>query len=568
MPVVFNTPLAPPQAREPIAENPELFNEWLNLVDECLMQKMGKSQTKTVSGWTGLENALSNKGLFILGADNKQLTFCKPLSSAMGTAGIMDQIKDMMQASTEGRLFVRDNDTGMLMQLQTNDLNLDSCSIGLSEPADQVPGITGDVHTAAQVMTKPKSPSILTRFLALFSDKYAQEIRNYEAAKARYELFEQGIMAVEDPKPTEPAAAPELKGPKVVYEEEKHVLSPHEAINITNFFKSVTNHVAGCLDIKLKKGEQTTKAVNFPENYPISLTKEQIGILGVLSITDPTLTVKVSNNQLTSNPTKQYGKCVTALYKNELLPTSKSTTNGFLIGGLNKLGEALNDLANNKDYTKLAKIIADGLTENNKLLSKQESFSDLYTSCAEMGVKILNILNKNQPLKEAVMEQLGPETKEFDTARNAKALSDLRIKALEHKAHLTNQFSVRGNDTEQSHVAYGTNKEVAYLGLTSYIECKMKLKKFDLSTTEYGLPGKIDDLFNDLEISSVLINFRHDTDHREAMLNNPLKMGNLFTKAVNTLDLDKQNELQKALEIQHKREALNNEQNPMVSQPQ
>ena len=93
------------------------------------------------------------------------------------------------------------------------------------------------------------------------------------------------------------------------------------------------------------------------------------------------------------------------------------------------MGAALRQAATG-DYEKLAKIIADGLTHNNKFLQNQKELSDLYTGCAEMGQMMIKLMDKNDDLKKAVMDQLGADTKQIDIANTAKNISDFRVDAM------------------------------------------------------------------------------------------------------------------------------------------
>ena len=83
----------------------------------------GEAFGEQETGWKNITEARENKALFVLDTVGNRAIFCKNLTIHASTAEMQEQILEMMHASAEGRLFIRERETGMLMQLNTSQLD-------------------------------------------------------------------------------------------------------------------------------------------------------------------------------------------------------------------------------------------------------------------------------------------------------------------------------------------------------------------------------------------------------------------------------------------------------------
>jgi hypothetical protein len=186
---------------------------------------------------------------------------------------------------------------------------------------------------------------------------------------------------------------------------------------------------------------------------------------------------------------------------------------------------------------KLGKLLADGLTQNNKWLAKQTDLSDYYTVYAELGGKLLNIVEKNEQLKQAFNKRLGKNTNQIDMAKAAKNISDLRVKVLPLKEQLMKDFTkyqkshTEGVKDTPLHVS--TNEEIATICQLCMIQQSMKMEDFDLATTEYAESNMVNEVNDFLKDSEQLEIFRTKSDYREVTLDDVSKMVTLYSSAIN-----------------------------------
>ena len=115
MPYTYYADATAPEANNPIAFNSNAMKEWIHTAREAVK---GDAQNPTPTGWTKLSDMMSGKGLFMLNDKLDTITFVNP--DFMGNPEqAMQQMKEVMQASADGRLYMRNSKDGMLMQLKT-----------------------------------------------------------------------------------------------------------------------------------------------------------------------------------------------------------------------------------------------------------------------------------------------------------------------------------------------------------------------------------------------------------------------------------------------------------------
>ena len=115
MPYTYYADATAPEANNPIAFNSSAMKEWIHTAREAVK---GDAQNPTPTGWTKLSDMMSGKGLFMLNDKLDTITFVNP--DFMGNPEqAMEQMKEVMQASADGRLYMRNSKDGMLMQLKT-----------------------------------------------------------------------------------------------------------------------------------------------------------------------------------------------------------------------------------------------------------------------------------------------------------------------------------------------------------------------------------------------------------------------------------------------------------------
>jgi hypothetical protein len=249
-----------------------------------------------------------------------------------------------------------------------------------------------------------------------------------------------------------------------------------------------------------------------------------------------------SGKKYVSDPDTTYREFVGShlLQGNPLSPHSTA----FRSVATRLVGAALKQAATG-DYEKLAKIIADGLTQNNKLLQSQKELSDLYTECAEMGQMMIKLMDKNDDLKKAVMDQLGADTKQIDIANTAKNISDFRVDAMKTYQEMMKTINLfvdsdiknsKGEVIGQKHtpiVQYEVT-DIAKVALLSKIEMDMNFGKINLEDSQFANPDEAKNIVKDYGTSAVLDAFQWDAN-RSALLQDPKKMMDLFDAATDKM---------------------------------
>ena len=288
----------------------------------------------------------------------------------------------------------------------------------------------------------------------------------------------------------------------------------------------------------------------------MGLTKEEVGVLAAIACGSAELSFKDSSGIVRQNePDKYYTRIISNHYAEGQQLTSKGAKSFHALARR----EVRNALESG-DMEKLGRLLADGLTQNNKWLAKQTDLSDYYTVYAELGDRLLNIVDKNEQLKQAFNNRLGENTQQINMAKAAKNISDLRVKVLPLKEQLMKDFTKyqksnkEGEKDKPLHVS--SNEEIATICQLCMIQQSMKMRQFNLATTEYAEPNMVDEANAFLKDSTQLEIFRTKSAYREIALDDVSRMANLYSGAINIKNAemteqkqaqivaDKQNEMQ------------------------
>lgn len=512
------------------------------------------------SGWSNFTEAMQNNGLFILDSDNNRINFCKPVALGVGDDAAVQQIQEMMQAGAEGRLFLRLKDTDLVMQLKTQTLTQDECNLEMSAAVRDIPGVEGISEAAQPALEKPESPSILAHIIAFFApnSEYGKQVAAYKAAKARYNDFRAGFAKLPEPKAVSAPAVNEVAGQNVQLQNEG--IQPENQEQLENKVQqgeqqkdqeypsrglnpySEENVKAAADSMTL---DEKTVAKVLPENCPLQYNGKQLGTLAAMAMGNPDLHVTSARTgeKVFNKPDVYYKEVVGNRYLQNL-PTSK-TAAGLNLASRSAVYSALKSVTETGDYSKLAKIIACGLKQNNKMLQEQKELSDIYTGYANLGARAMKIMNANEELKQAVMDQLGPDAEQqIKIAKAAKNISDLRVKAMKVYHKMEKDFHVFGDvrtyDDDGKVImnkraaATYTTADIALIALANNIDLDMNFKKFELDGNKYAEPKEINDIVNDYARTEVMSDFLKQ-ENRGELFKDPLKMKELYGAATDEL---------------------------------
>ena len=561
MPVRFKTDVTQPLSKNTKALTTEDNLLWLVEATEAV----NKAQT----GWNDFGEALENRGLFMLDDEQNQIIFCLPQNRSRNYD---QQTRDMMQASMEGRLFVRNNETGRLMQLRAKTLTDKDCELELSEPVLEIPG----VQDLIPALRAPEAPSIWARIAAWFApnSKYGQKVAAYDSYVAGFvKLPEEQVDSepdidelagrLQEKEKVDADSREAQKQNELQQENEQQKELPKEneqpakeeeneypTFGLKKYSKKVLENCFARMAFGKKAAEDAQK--NIPDTSPVRFDGKELGLLVVMAMANSELsfTSKKSGNKHVSNPDTTYSEFVGShlLQGNPL----SAHTAAYRTGATRLVGAALKQAADG-NYEKLAKIIADGLTQNNKLLQSQKELSDLYTECAEMGQMMIKLMDKNDDLKKAVMNQLGADTKQIQIANTAKNISDFRVDAMKTYQEMMKTINLfvhsdikdsNGNVIGQKHIPIVQYEvtDIAKVALLSKIEMDMNLGNINLEDSQFAKPDEAKNIVKDYGTSAVLDAFQWDAN-RSALLQNPKKMMDLFNAATDemggALDLKK-----------------------------
>ena len=266
----------------------------------------------------------------------------------------------------------------------------------------------------------------------------------------------------------------------------------------------------------------------------MGLTKEEVGVLAAIACGSAELSFQdTKSGQIAhNNPDQYYSRIISTHYAEGQQLSSKGAKSFHALARK----EVKNALESN-DMAKLGRLLADGLSQNNKWLAKQTDLSDYYTVYAELGGKLLDIVGKNEQLKQAFDKHLGENTQQINMAKAAKNISDLRVKVMPLKEQLMKDFTKyqksnkEGEKDTPLHVS--SNEEISTICQLCVIQQSMKMRIFDLATTEYTESNMVNEVNDFLKDSTQLEIFRTKSDYREVALDDVSKMATLYSGAIN-----------------------------------
>jgi hypothetical protein len=158
-----------------------------------------------------------------------------------------------------------------------------------------------------------------------------------------------------------------------------------------------------------------------------------------------------------------------------------------------------------------------------------------------MGQMMIKLMDKNDDLKKAVMDQLGADTKQIHIANTAKNISDFRVDAMKTYQEMMKTINLfvdsdikdsKGKVIGQKHtpiVQYEVT-DIAKVALLSKIEMDMNFGKINLEDSQFANPDEAKNIVEGYGTSAILNAFQWDAN-RSALLQNPKKMMDLFDSA-------------------------------------
>ena len=300
----------------------------------------------------------------------------------------------------------------------------------------------------------------------------------------------------------------------------------------------------------------------------------KLGVLVTMALASPDLSIKMKDGSLQNNPDETYKKVIDR-YKDNVAIDKKGRTGGFLSKAKNAVIEGMEAAQNSGDYSKLGKLVAQGLIQNNKMLMGFKQLDDRFSTYATIGTRVLDMLNANPQLKQATLAALDGDTKQLDMANAAKNINNLRVEAMPLYEKMLNEFSQTvkkrtwDKDTGKAkmkpdNATMGNTRDLTKVLQLCNIEVAMNAGEFNLQTTEYAKNGVVEKYSQELGKSSVLISFLAG-ENRVETLKDPMKMKDLYVNATNERK-------QAAEEIQQARLEMAMENQPkeqsVVSMPQ
>ena len=207
----------------------------------------------------------------------------------------------------------------------------------------------------------------------------------------------------------------------------------------------------------------------------------------------------------------------------------KSELKNFITAGTVLVRRALR-ATNEGNYTQLARILAHGLVQNNKVLMEQKKLTNGYTGYADLGAKAVEFVERIPKLKEAVLKELGDKgEKQFDIAKAAKNISDLRVDVMSELDNMARSYNLK---KDGKYIVDGVQRDVAKVCVLSQIEMGMNLNKFNLADkTEYAKQTTIEAMINTIANTDNINNFLLDSNRGEK-LRNPKTMMKVANRAI------------------------------------
>lgn len=317
----------------------------------------------------------------------------------------------------------------------------------------------------------------------------------------------------------------------------------------------------------------TYKNESIPKNT-LGIDGAAMGMLVTMALASPDLSIKMKEGTLQNDPDVTYAKAI-GHYMDNVAIAKKGRTGGFLSKAKNAVIEGMEAAQNSGDYSKLGKLVAQGLIQNNKMLMGFKQLNDHFSTYATIGTRVLDMLNANEQLKQATLAALGGDTKQLDMANAAKNINNLRVEAMPLYEKMLKQFSqtvekrtwdkVTGEEKMKTDDAIlGSREDLAKVTQLFSIEVDMNAGIFNLQTTEYAQNGVVGKYNEELQKSDSLYSLMTDPNRVEK-LKDPMTMKNLFVQAAaERKQFDQQSGMEKNMEksVENKPKELG--QNPMA----
>lgn len=476
----------------------------------------------------------------------------------------------LFEKSLAGQLFYYDptlGENGGFRQLYTKQVTVDG-------KQDYELCITGDVNEFPKTApTKPQHPGmwkyLFYPFFAGQFKEYKAQMKEYEARMGEFEKISamENSLAQERPGLAEyveertygqfgntfqnarDIQAEKREAYETVEQQEQELeqdiaANESESVNV----KGPDPITPGLKPYNQEKIDACMQSIAYKDNAiprnMLEIDGDKYGTLVAMALGSPELFIKIDDagHREYNNPDVYYQKILDHhLTNTPLSPSDKSA--GFLEMAWGTVLQGMRD-APNGDFSKLGKIIAQGLTQNNKVLQEQRELTDRYSVYATLGVKVLDLIKSNKKLERAVMDHLGPDTKQIEMANAAKNISALRKEAM----------PLYENMLQQIDKVAPLKSDVAKVLQLFSIEVSMNKNEFDLANNEYAKTGAAEKLSEELDKSRALDAFLKD-ENRVEILKDPKQMKELYDRAVEERKqyleyMAKQQELDKVKENQ------------------
>jgi uncharacterized protein with PIN domain len=443
------------------------------------------------------------------------------------------------------------------------------------EDKDMPVRLTADgAQLSTQTVQQPAKPSRWMRFanFITFGLAYAEECR----AADTYDLFvkesqARGAAAQNvEAEPQQEAAneQPQNENEQLQNVNEQPQVAPApEQVVVKDEKKLLNNYNEHDVNASLARMAFTDETV--PENQ-LGIDGKQFGNLVAMALGSPELSIAVGSrdNRQYNNPEVNYPKILDHYVKHEQIAEGGKTA-GFLRNAQREVLKGIT-AANEGNYSALGKIIAQGLIQNNKVLLGQKQLDDRFTFYATLGGRALDLMNGNEQLKQAVLEQLGDDAKQLDIANAARNISNLRTEIMPRYQEMLSQFGqtrdiVRKDKDGKEYIdkdflVVGNKRNVAKVCQLFRIDYQMRKGELNLETTEYVKDGTAEILTEQLNKGRVLDNFLVD-ENRVDILQDPMAMKRLYSLALKEYQQKfapqaKQPELERNIENQPKEQDI------------
>lgn len=443
------------------------------------------------------------------------------------------------------------------------------------ENKDMPVRLTADgAQLSTQTVQQPEKPSRWMRFanFITFGLAYAEECR----AADTYDLFvkesqARGAAAQNAEAEPQPDAANEQpqnenEQPQNVNEQPQVAPAPEQVV-VKDEKKRLYNYNEQ--DVKASFARMAFDDKTVPENQ-LGINGKQFGNLVAMALGSPELSIAVGNraNRQYNQPEVNYPKILDHYVQHEQFG-ERGRSVGFLKNAQREVLKGM-EAAQKGDYSALGKIIAQGLIQNNKVLLGQKQLDDRFTFYATLGGRALDLMKGNEQLKQAVLENLGDDTKQLDIAKAARNISNLRTEIMPRYQEMLSQFGqtrdiVRKDKDGKEYIdkdflVVGNKRNVAKVCQLFRIDYQMRKGELNLETTEYVKDDTAERLTEQLNKGRVLDNFLVE-ENRVDILQNPVAMNRLYSQALKEYQQKfapqaKQPELEKNIENQPKEQDI------------